>query len=197
MKNEHDDDAFVERISRELRAPEQVRPDFDIRVMSGLQGTLTHMPAPRSGSWWRRTRVYRVSPLGQLAMAAGIAALVFGSTLIAGRAPNADRTVSTASPAADTVHVVRFVFVDSSATHVALVGSFNQWRRDATVFEPTGVPGVWAVEVALPAGRHEYAFVVSDSAAQRWVADPFAPRHRDDFGTESSVISIRPGLSSS
>ena len=29
-------------------------------------------------------------------------------------------------------------------------------------------PGVWAVSVALPAGRHEYAFIVDRT---RWIAD--------------------------
>jgi 1,4-alpha-glucan branching enzyme len=193
MKNSHDDD-FAERVARPLRAPEQVRPDFDLRVMSGLQGAVTNTPARRSGSWWRRRRTYRMTALAQLAMAAGIALLVIGAWSAArvgrGGASVVERT------AVDTVHVVRFVFVDSNATRVTLVGSFNQWQREATVFQPTAVPGVWMVEVALPPGRHEYAFVVSDGESERWVADPFAPRLRDDFGTESSVISIRPRLSS-
>ena len=195
MRNTNDDD-FVERIAGPLRAPEQVRPDFDIRVMSGLQGALTNAPPRRSGSWWKRPRVYRVTPLAQLAMAAGIALLVAGSAWTSARLGDASRGHDVATRAADTVHVVRFVFVDSGATRVALVGSFNQWRKQVTLFQPTAVHGVWAVEVALPPGKHEYAFVVSDGRSERWVADPLAPRLRDDFGTESSVVSIRPRLRS-
>jgi hypothetical protein len=193
MKNSHDDD-FAERIARPLRAPEQVRPDFDLRVMSGLHGAVANTPARRSGSWWRRRRIYRLTPLAQLAMAAGIALLVIGAWSAARAGRGGAVVVERAT--VDTVHVVRFVFVDSNATRVTLVGSFNQWQREATVFQPTDVPGVWVVEVALPPGRHEYAFVVSDGGSERWVADPHAPRLRDDFGTESSVISIRPRLSS-
>lgn len=195
MKNTNDDDAFIERIARPLRASEQVRPDFDLRVMTGLHGALSRGPRRRSGSWWRRSHVYRVTPLALLAMVAGIALLVIGTSWMARRGGTDGQTIA-ARPAADSVHVVRFVFVDSAATHVTLVGSFNQWQRNVTVFQPTGVPGVWTVEVPLPAGRHEYAFVVSGGGPERWVADPFAPRLRDDFGTESSVISIRPRLSS-
>lgn len=189
------DDDFVERVARPLRTPEQVRPDFDIRVMSGLRGALTHAPSRRSGSWWTRRRTYRLTPLTQLAIAAGIALLVIGTSWMA-RRDGTDRSRVAMRAATDTVHLVRFVFVDSAATRVTLVGSFNQWRRDATVFEPTGVAGVWAVQVTLPPGRHEYAFVVTHGGSERWVADPIAPRLRDDFGTESSVISIRPRRSS-
>jgi hypothetical protein len=193
MKNINDDDAFAERIARPLRAPEQTRPDFDIRVMSSLHGAVTSGPRRVSGSWWRRSRLYRLTPLAQLAMAAGIVMLMAaawaGSRLTNAQRASGSQTVATTT---DALHVVRFVFVDSTASRVALVGSFNQWRRDLTVFEPTEVPGVWMVEVALPPGRHEYAFVVASDSTERWVADPFAPRRRDDFGTESSVISIRP-----
>src|SRR5688572_2702845 len=160
MKNINDDDAFAERIAQPLRAPEQTRPDFDIRVMSSLQGAVSGAPRRRSGSWLLRSRVYRVPPLAQLAMAAGIVALMAaawtGSSVMNAKSAAGRQTAATT----DTVHVVRFVFIDSTASRVTLVGSFNQWRRDLTMFERTEVPGVWMVEVALPPGRHEYAFVV-------------------------------------
>src|SRR5687767_2112558 len=152
MKNINDDDAFAERIAQPLRAPEQTRPDFDIRVMSSLQGAVSGAPRRRSVPWLLRSRVYRVAPLAQLAMAAGIVALMAaawaGSSVL-----NVGRVARTqAAATTDTMHVVRFVFVDSTASSVTLVGSFNQWRRDRTKFEPTEVPGVWVVEVALPPG---------------------------------------------
>jgi 1,4-alpha-glucan branching enzyme len=48
-------------------------------------------------------------------------------------------------------------------------------------------PGVWSVDVALPPGRHEYAFVMD---GKRWSPDPAADRVSDDFGTESSVVVV-------
>jgi hypothetical protein len=39
----------------------------------------------------------------------------------------------------------------------------------------------------LPAGRHEYAFLVD---GERWVTDPSAATQRDEFGQESSVVRI-------
>jgi 1,4-alpha-glucan branching enzyme len=94
-----------------------------------------------------------------------------------------------ATPARDTVQLVRFVFVDSGASSVALVGDFNEWTRGATELKRSGAPGVWSVSVALTPGRHEYAFIVNGS---RWVADPLAVKSSDDFGTESSVIRVGP-----
>jgi 1,4-alpha-glucan branching enzyme len=124
-------------------------------------------------------------------MAASMVAVV-GAAWTLARIDTDRRADVAVSAAVDSVHLVRFVLVDSSATRVSLVGSFNQWERGQTVFQRTGVEGVWVVEVPLTVGRHEYAFVVSSGAAERWIADPFAPRRRDDFGTESSVIWIRP-----
>jgi 1,4-alpha-glucan branching enzyme len=86
------------------------------------------------------------------------------------------------------------VFVDPNATQVAVVGTFNQWRKDATLLEATGVPGVWAVSVSLEAGRHEYAFVVD---GEKWSPDPFAPAITDEFGTESSIVRIGQAPASS
>ena len=85
------------------------------------------------------------------------------------------------------MQLVRFVFVDSGASSVALVGDFNEWTKGATELKPSGAPGVWSVSVPLTPGRHEYAFIVNGT---RWVADPLAVKSSDDFGTESSVIRI-------
>lgn len=195
--NEHrsGDDAFVERISQPLRAVEEVDEGFDARVMLGLRGATFQ----ERKSWWRRPRTLRVTPLASLAMAAGVVALIVGGLAVRdwrGPATGSAARSASASTASDTVHVVRFVFVDSSATRIHLVGAFNQWQKDATPLRPAGVPGVWTVDVPLPSGRHEYAFIVADTAGEHWVADPLAMPVRDEFGTESSIISLRPSTTS-
>jgi 1,4-alpha-glucan branching enzyme len=103
------------------------------------------------------------------------------------RSPQPAIIAQASPPARDTIQVVRFVFVDSGASSVALVGDFNDWTRGATRLKRSGAPGVWTVSVPLTPGRHEYAFIVNGS---RWVADPLAVKSSDDFGTESSVIRI-------
>jgi len=88
------------------------------------------------------------------------------------------------------VHVVRFVFRDPDARRVALVGDFNGWSKDATPLATVNEPGAWAVSVTMPKGRHEYAFIVD---GVRWSPDPFAARVADEFGTESSVVTVGVG----
>jgi hypothetical protein len=183
------DAEFAERIAARLRAPEQVHPSFEKRLMEKVhaEGRILY---PVSSPWWRTERVFRVAPLTGLALAAGIAGIIAISGIaigsrISAHSPMATRAASTAGR--DTVQIVRFVFVDPRATSVELVGDFNEWAKGSTELGRSGAPGVWAVSVPLSPGRHEYAFIINGS---RWVADPLAVKSSDDFGTESSVIRV-------
>lgn len=151
-----------------------------------------HLPASGSSrrSWWRSERVFRVAPLTGLALAAGISLIIGVAGIAIGSRISALSLVANRAAATaqrDTVQVVRFVFVDTGATRVELVGDFNEWAKGSTELKPSGAPGVWAVSVPLSPGRHEYAFIINGS---RWVADPLAVKSSDDFGTESSVIRV-------
>jgi len=197
MAENYDDSAiakdaeFAERIAARLRAPEHVHPSFDKRLMEKVRaeaGTLYPQRAARP--WWRTERVFRIAPLTGLALAAGIAGIIAVSGIEIGSRISRVTPVtarSAATPGRDTVQIVRFVFVDPSAKRVELVGDFNEWAKGTTQLNRSGAPGVWAVSVPLSPGRHEYAFIINGS---RWVADPFAAKSSDDFGTESSVIRV-------
>lgn len=195
-KHFSDSDALAERLAAPLRAPERLPADFEERVMAiarqeGPARYPRHVPGGRGarerGSWWLRRRPLAVSPLAGLAAAASFAGVVALGTLQAAarRAPDAPPDARAAATR-DTVHLVRFVFV-GEARRVALVGDFNDWSKDATPLEPAGRPGLWTASVALPPGRHEYAFIVD---GRRWTADPLAMSHPDEFGTESSVLTV-------
>jgi hypothetical protein len=200
-KGQAEDDAFAERVAASLRAPERAHASFEKRVMDRvfIEGRSLYVvdAAPGNVRWWRTEWIIRLSPRGGVAIAAGIAAIIavssFAGSRILTRSHESPVTAQ-AAPAPDTVHLVRFVFVDSGAATVALVGDFNEWTRGATELKRSGAPGVWTVSVPLTPGRHEYAFIINGS---RWVADPFAIRSSDDFGTESSVIRVEPGAKSS
>jgi 1,4-alpha-glucan branching enzyme len=90
------------------------------------------------------------------------------------------------TPAASPV-TVRFVLFAPDAQQVSLAGTFNQWDPAATPLVRTGTPGVWSATLILPAGQHQYAFVVDGA---RWVADPGAPAVDDGFGRRNSVLSL-------
>ena len=187
------DAAQVERIAAELRTPEKLDPSFEDRLMERvrMEGPALYPARSSHVSWWRTERVFRLSPITGLALAAGISAVIALSGVAIGSrisTPSSGISRTALSPVGrDTVRLVRFVFVDSGASSVQLVGDFNAWTRGATQLNRSGAPGVWAVSVALTPGRHEYAFIINGS---RWVADPLAVRSSDDFGTESSVIRV-------
>lgn len=188
------DAAFLERVAGPLRSPEFLDDTFEPRLMEKirLESSLydSRSSTARPASWWRTERVVRVSPLRGLAIAAGLAGIVALSALADSRNGSESAVVSGPAPVAirsDTVHVVRFVFVDPRASTVELVGDFNAWTRGVTRLERSAAPGVWSASVALPPGRHEYAFIINGS---RWIADPLAPTTSDDFGIESAVIHV-------
>lgn len=175
-------DPAIARVVAYARVPAQVRADFADRVLAQIRsGALAAIPVRRSAD--RRQ-------MRQLALAAGIAALMIGSAWI-GRvtAPQPETSsMPAAAPSIADGSVVRFVIEAPGASTVALVGDFNAWNVGATPLEATEREGIWTVTVPLPAGRHEYAFVVD---GVRWMPDPNAPRAGTaDFGPANSVVTV-------
>jgi hypothetical protein len=199
-----DNDPFIQRIVEPLRTPERVDPTFEARAMSAVHaaarevggGRLEAGDENRARTWWTRPRSVRLSPLASLALAAGFAGLVLAGAQVVDSISRGPQAGVVTTRSADTVHVVRFVFVDPAARQVALVGEFNQWKKGTTLLNASAAPGVWTVDLPLTAGRHEYAFVVIDEKGERWVADPMTLTRRDEFGTESSVITVGVNASS-
>lgn len=194
-----EDADFARQLAAVLRTAESPRADFDARVRAAVlavHAAPSAAVALRSRSpGWRRNRTITLSPVAWTALAAGFAAVVSLGTLSASRmnarsyVPQVDGAahVSAAVPQAhDTVYVMRFVLADARARTVSLVGDFNAWARRATPLTHAK-PGVWTAQVALPAGRHQYAFLVD---GKRWVVDPAAEQLADDFDTPSSVVTV-------
>jgi len=120
--------------------------------------------------------VVRLRPAWSLALAAALLALLLtplpepGLTLREGEG------------------IAQFVARFPGAHSVAVVGSFNDW--ESMPLEDRDHDGVWGATVVLPAGAHEYMFVVD---GERWIADPLAERFvEDDFGRENSIVIVRP-----
>ena len=177
-------DAAIARISRPLRETVFFDTEFDTRVMRAVRAAAR---GTRS-AWWRRGYTLRVTPLTGLALAASLALVaVLGRLSATPRATESPRVAAAALPAHDTVYVVRFTLVHPEAHQVALVGDFNGWSPSATPLVGEGTDGVWTASVPLPAGRHEYAFIVD---GERWVSDPYANTVNDEFGTSSSVLRV-------
>ena len=198
------DDPLIARVAAELRRPVPLRPDFDARVMAAVHRAIPSLPV-RAWTWLREPRVVAVSPLGGLAMAAGLAGIVVVGAL--SRQPSAvsrqqaavSRQPSAVSgqpsavsrqPSADARPLVTFVLLAPEARSVALAGDFNDWDS-ARMLMRREASGLWTVDVPLTPGRYRYVFVVD---GRRFVADPAAPRAAgDDFGTPTSVVTVGGG----
>jgi hypothetical protein len=93
--------------------------------------------------------------------------------------------------AASTVHAapekveggIRFSFRDEGARSVAWAGQFNNWSASANPMTKSA-EGVWTVVLPLPAGEHEYKFVVDG----QWIADPENSVTHGDFG--NSLVKV-------
>jgi hypothetical protein len=207
MHDAHDDE-LIARIARELRAtPVGDGAATKARIAAEVLHDGAHRAAHageargRLASAWRwlaAPRTVHISPLGGLAAAAALAALVWASSDRRAMPPRASvgaaiapALASAAGPGAP--QVVQFVLVAPTARRVALVGDFNGWDVRSTPLHRVSAShgDVWAVELPLATGRHAYAFVVDDST---WLADPGAARAPgDDFGAPSSVIVVGTG----
>ncbi len=161
------DVSVAERVMAEIRRP---------ALAPGLAGG-----ARRLARWLGRSRAVtvRLSPAWTLALAAALAAVVLvpvGEPV----APGAEEGIA------------QFVGHFPGARSVEVVGSFNDWRRGALPLRDEDHDGIWHGAVVLPAGQHEYMFVVD---GERWVADPLAGRYVDDgfgAGRQNALLIVRP-----
>ena len=210
--SEPEDPRWLDEIAAELRREVPVRPAWRARLLDEV--ARTPKPSVRAGlddafgdrgeralDAGRRRWSVTIGPLGSLAAATLLVTLGVGATYVAMSRVGANASqrpaqtaaratspqlVSGAPPSAER-EVVRFELSAPRASHVALVGSFNEWNPVATPLSREPATGKWVVSLRLPPGRHVYAFVVDGDVT----ADPSAPRAADDdFGSPSSVVLV-------
>jgi hypothetical protein len=177
---------WLAEITDELRAEPPVRPAWRSALLEHVaaDGPPKHALAGKPPLLGGRRLV--LHPLTGLAAAILCAAI--GAVAATGVARwKAERVGSALAgvPAAVTAREVRFVLRAPGATRVALVGDFNGWTPRA--MQRDAREGLWTAVIALPAGRHVYAFVVDGAPT----ADPLAPRAgEEDFGRPNSVVVV-------
>jgi 1,4-alpha-glucan branching enzyme len=83
---------------------------------------------------------------------------------------------------------IRIEFTHPTAAAVAIAGTFNDWRPDATqMFRVSECR--WLKDLSLPPGRYEYRFVVDGT----WMPDPRAGEAAPNpFGELNSVLKVDP-----
>ena len=163
-----------------------------LSVAARVMAEVRQIPTPvagegvvrRLGHWLSRPKAVtlRLRPVWTLALAAGLAAIL----LVPWSGGD-----STPTPG-EKEGLARFVGHFPGARSVEVVGSFNDWSRGTLHLRDDDGDGIWHGDAVLPAGPHEYMFVVD---GERWVADPLAGRYVDDgfgAGQENSVLIVRP-----
>ena len=81
---------------------------------------------------------------------------------------------------------IKFRLDAPHAKAVGLAGTFDDWDAERTPLKKRK-DGVWTVSVPLPAGRHEYRFVVDG----QWINDPNAQESTPNpHGGANSVIVV-------
>ena len=139
-------------------------------------------PARRLIRWLGEGRAVtvRLRPVWTLALAAGLAAVLVLQWPSGGPTPGVAEGIA------------NFVGKFPGARSVEVVGSFNDWSRGSLHLNDDDGDGIWHGKVVLPAGQHEYMFVVD---GERWVPDPLAGRYVDDgfgAGQQNSLLIVRP-----
>lgn len=81
--------------------------------------------------------------------------------------------------------ILRFVYSpDGPVNQVCLAGSFNDWQPAAMKKQKNGV---YALEVKMTKGQHEYKFIVDDV----WQLDPAnTDTVQNTLGTNNSVLVV-------
>ena len=161
-----------------------------VSVASRVMAEIRQNPAPVQGEgpgrrliqWLGRPRAVtvRLRPVWTLALAAGLAAVLVLQWRRGGPAPGVAQGIA------------NFVGQFPGAQSVEVVGSFNDWSRGMLHLNDDDGDGIWHAKAVLPAGQHEYMFVVD---GERWVPDPLAGRYVDDgfgAGQQNSVLIVRP-----
>jgi hypothetical protein len=192
-------DPMIEKVRDVLRSAPAAVPDP--RAVARVLSTVWEAPRP---SAWRRAfaafRVPALSGLGATAIAAGALLLGFVTRgalkpteapepLAASGPQTGEYPVQLAAYDPNAVLPVptQFVYENTEASEISLVGDFNDWKVGETKL--TRLPtGLWTTTVALPPGRHVYAYVLDGTLL---VADPRAPKAGDaDYGREGSVVMV-------
>ena len=161
-----------------LLAAMPVAKSVEQRVMAAIQ-------RPRASAGRRLLRwvvrphsvILRLRPVWSLALAASILLLAVLPWPVTGPLLG------------DEEGIAQFVGRFPGARSVHVVGSFNDWAPVSLPLQDRDHDGVWQAVAVLPAGTHEYMFVVD---GERWVADPLAGRFVEDgFGRVNSLLIVR------
>ena len=82
---------------------------------------------------------------------------------------------------------VEFRIQAQPQSRVFIAGTFNDWNAQDKELKTTGDDALFSRSLLLPAGKHEYKFIVDGS----WQIDPECPHWTsNEHGTLNSVMAV-------
>jgi hypothetical protein len=184
MKKELQDDPALLRIGARIKGMPDLEPPVNLlpSIMKAIR--------PKKLSWWRRAvhwaktpQAITLTPLQAIpAMALILAVLLLPSlSFFSGFMSQGNQSECKPVP-------IVLSLCMPGAHKVAVIGSFNEWSAQGYEMKMDPELKTWTVDLKLPAGRYEYAFVVDEG---KILADPGAVIHTDDgFGNLNSVLIV-------
>lgn len=174
-----------DRLLEAFRAESPVAPApawLESRVMAEIESLPESGILTRVWRWMTRPTTLTIRPA-----VAGVAAVALAALLLIPRGPSSDMRPPAPSMQAASLVYVQFTLRAPEAGAVAVGGDFDAWAGAYALEDPDG-DGVWSGRVPLPAGVHNYMFLVD---GDEWVTDPGAVRYHDDgFGNRNAVLAV-------
>jgi hypothetical protein len=163
----------------------------DREVPAGLSESILSSLEPKTVPGWLRFYRWVLKPrtvtFQPLKLVPFAMVLILGLALTFQFAPWRKDPSSTDPRQANLVPVT-FTLSYQKAESVSLIGSFNQWNPVGHEMHKLGDRNTWVLELRLPEGRHEYAFLVDGKIV---VPDQNVPFYQSDgFGNRNSVLFV-------
>jgi hypothetical protein len=178
-------DPVLRKIGQAIKEMEDLEPPEALRFQ--VRETIRS----RRVSWRRRIwgwmispRTISITPLKLVPVAGAVLLLAAVSAVLMFRG---ERTASIREESNPGIPV-RFSLAFAGARSVAVIGTFNEWQGQGFRMRWDETRREWQLLVKVPAGRHEYGFLVDD---ERVVSDPSALFQQDDgFGNRNAVLIV-------
>lgn len=182
MDDSFPDDTGLERLCGLIAELPDFDPPFDLK--DAVMNRLTpHRPSTwgRFVKWMSSPKTITFTPVRLASVLAGLAFLLCLIPLFGENDTQQNRYVKS-----NNAFPVVFSFYNEGARSVQVVGSFNYWNPEGYALTESKKKGYWELRTKLPAGCHEYSFLVD---GKNLLPDPNAAFTKDDgFGNINSLL---------
>ncbi|HBZ54271.1 MAG TPA: hypothetical protein DEO88_02600 [Syntrophobacteraceae bacterium] len=179
-------DPTLGRIEEALRRmPDLDPPNVLLQSVMGAVRATRLSPWVRVLRWFRAPRSITFTPLQLAPAAVVLIVLCLAFAFYAFKGEKGGLVVQ--NHPVPVVLALRF----PEARTVAVIGSFNGWQPQGCKLTSVNGEAHWTIQLLLPAGRYEYAFVVD---GEKIMPDPGAGLHEDDgFGNQNAILFVGNG----